>query len=84
MAETGATSCVNFCAYHGSVRDLKSLREFFHGVHTDMQGGSGCEAECGPSATLFDNYTSVASHEMVETITDGEIGLFTITGKTPA
>ncbi len=72
------TSCVDFCAYHGTIASVavggKSY-EIYYGVHPDMQSGSGCEFGCGSAATAFGNYTSVASHEMIETITDGEVGL---------
>jgi len=70
-----STSCTNFCAYHSTVGAPKFLRELFYSVHPDMQAGSGCESVCGGAAEPFDNYTSAASHEMVETITDAEVGL---------
>jgi Abnormal spindle-like microcephaly-assoc'd, ASPM-SPD-2-Hydin len=79
----GATSsCVSggFCAYHGTVAAAGSLHEFFYGVHPDMQAGTLCATGCGAAATPFGNYTSVASHEMVETITDAEVGLATVVG----
>jgi hypothetical protein len=76
----GSGSCQQFCAYHGTVAAAGSLAEFFYGVHPDMQTGSGCESGCGAAATPFGNYTSVASHEMVETITDAEVGLATVVG----
>jgi hypothetical protein len=76
ITQSGSGSCVSggFCAYHGTVAASKNIREFFYGVHPDMQAGSGCDTGCGAS-TPFGNYTSVASHEMVETITDAEVGL---------
>ncbi len=76
ITQDGETSCVGggFCAYHGTIAPGGSLPEFFYGVHPDMQAGSGCSTGCG-SSTVFGNYTSVASHELVETITDAEVGL---------
>jgi hypothetical protein len=73
-----ASSCVpgGFCAYHGTIASVQG-QEVYYGVHPDMQTGSGCETGCGAGALPFQNYTSVASHEMVETITDGEVGLAT-------
>jgi Cep192 domain 4 len=70
----GNVSCLDFCAYHGTIASAQ-VGEIYYGVHPDMQAGSGCDLGCGDGATPFDNYTSVASHEMVETITDPEVGL---------
>jgi len=69
-------SCTSggFCAYHGTIDAGGSVGEIYYGVHPDMQAGSGCDVGCGDGAP-FDNYTAVASHEMVETITDCEVGL---------
>ena len=74
------TSCVagGFCAYHGTVLS-RVLGEFYYAVQPDMQAGSGCDTGCG-SGTPFANVTSVASHELAETITDPEIGLATVYG----
>ena len=71
-----SSSCVSggFCAYHGTVAPAGSLGEFYYGVHPDMQSGSGCFTGCGNSS-VFGNYTSVTSHELVEMITDPEVGL---------
>ncbi len=82
ITQGGSSSCVGggFCAYHGTVGAAGSLAQFFYGVHPDMQAGSGCATGCGNAATPFGNYTSVASHEMVETITDAEVGLATVVG----
>jgi hypothetical protein len=76
----GSGSCVagGFCAYHGTIADAGG-HEIYYGVHPDMQAGSGCDVGCG-GGTTFQNDTSVASHEMVETITDGEVGLATSFG----
>src|SRR5262249_57674572 len=53
---------------------VAGLGEIYYGVHPDLQSGSGCATGCGGSTT-FGNQTSVASHEMVETITDCEVGI---------
>ena len=74
-----SASCVQFCAYHGTVASAAG-HEIYYGVHPDMQTGSGCEGGCGSDPTPFNNYTSVASHEMSETITDCEVGLATTQG----
>jgi hypothetical protein len=77
VKQGGSKSCVSggFCAYHGTIDAGGSVGEIYYGIHPDMQIGSGCEVGCGSGATPFDNYTAVASHEMVETITDCEVGL---------
>jgi hypothetical protein len=80
LTQGGTSSCVSggFCAYHGTL-NFGSHGEIYYGVHPDMQVGSGCDTGCG-SGTPFANYTSVASHEMVETITDCEVGVATVVG----
>jgi hypothetical protein len=81
ITQGGSSSCVSggFCAYHGTKAAAGSLHEFYYGVHPDMQAGSGCFTGCGNS-TVFGNYTSVASHELVEAITDAEVGIATVVG----
>ena len=81
ITQGGSSSCVSggFCAYHGTVASANG-HEIYYGVHPDMQAGSGCDTGCGSASNPFDNYTSVASHEMSETITDGEVGLATTNG----
>lgn len=72
----GSSSCAGggFCAYHNTFKSGSS--EIFYGVLPDMEAGSGCDSGCG-SGSAFENQTSVASHELIETITDPEIGLAT-------
>ncbi len=74
----GAKSCDangGFCAYHGtSTINGKSV---FYGVHPDFGPGSGCDVGCGSADTTFKNLCSAASHELVEAITDAEVGLST-------
>lgn len=77
ITQGGSSSCVSggFCAYHGTI--ASGGRNLLYGVQPDMQSGSGCFTGCGNSATEFNNYTSVASHEFSETITDAAVGLAT-------
>ena len=78
VTQGGTSSCAagGFCAYHGTVAATNSSgHEFYYGVHPDMQAGSGCDTGCGSAPTAFDNYTSVASHELTEMVTDPEVGL---------
>ena len=76
----GAASCQVFCAYHGTIANAAGFGEIEYGVHPDFQVGSGCENGCGAAATQFGNYTQVASHELVETMTDPEVGLAQVFG----
>jgi hypothetical protein len=69
------TSCTDFCAFHGTIANAGGKGEVYYGVEPDFQAGSGCEAGCGAAPTAFGNVTQVASHEMVETMTDAEVGL---------
>lgn len=81
ITQGGSSSCVagGFCAYHGTIASVGG-HEIYYGIHPDMQAGSGCATGCGSTGSVFGNYTQVASHEMVETITDAEVGLATVLG----
>ena len=71
----GSRSCEagGFCAYHNSFR--RRGKEVDYGVLPDLGPGSGCDTGCGRGATVFDNQTAVASHELIEAITDPQVGL---------
>ena len=79
ISQGGAKSCVagGFCAYHGTFK--RNSTDVFYGVLPDMSAGSGCDTGCG-SGSAFANQTSVASHEMIEAVTDAEVGLATKLG----
>jgi hypothetical protein len=64
----------DFCAYHGTTSSLFGGKHVLYGVMPDMQAGSPCNGICGGS-TIFGNYTSTTSHELVESMTDADIGL---------
>src|SRR5207302_1041006 len=76
ISQGGSSSCVSggFCAYHGTL--TRNSQHLYYGVHPDMQSGSGCDTGCG-NGTPFGNYCSVASHELIEAVTDAEVGLAT-------
>src|SRR5262249_52240730 len=59
----GSTSCVEFCAYHGTF--VLNGKDAFYGVLPDLSGG--CAGGCG-GGTKLQNQTSVASHELVEAV----------------
>ncbi|HEX7837409.1 MAG TPA: hypothetical protein VF469_08100 [Kofleriaceae bacterium] len=75
-APDGSRSCVTFCAYHGTyVRNGVNVN---YGVIPD-QGGS-CAGGCGNNAQRVNNMDSVASHELIEAVTDPAVGLATVFG----
>lgn len=62
-------SCSSFCAYHSTM--VHSGHDAFYGVMP------GCAQSCTTgSMTVFQSKTAAASHEMIEAVTDAEIGLF--------
>lgn len=79
ISQGSSKSCVGggFCAYHGTFK--RNSQNVYYGVLPDMSTGSGCDTGCG-SGTPFSNATSVASHELIETVTDAEVGLATVVG----
>ena len=70
----GSKSCVQFCAYHGTFKI--GNQNVYYGVLPSVESGA-CSSGCGSNATALNNATSVASHEMIETVTDAEVGLGT-------
>jgi uncharacterized repeat protein (TIGR01451 family) len=68
-------SCVSggFCAYHSNTGS-----NIPYGVLPDLSTG-GCSLGCG-GGTVFQNATSVSSHEMAEAITDAQVGSATVFG----
>jgi subtilisin-like proprotein convertase family protein len=81
ITQGGSNSCQagGFCAYHGTISNAGGMGEVYYGVHPDMQAGSGCDTGCG-TGTPFANEQSVASHELIETVTDPEVGIATVIG----
>jgi hypothetical protein len=71
-ASDGSKSCVQFCAYHGTY--TRNGKYVYYGVIPDL--GGACATGCGTS-TQANNTTSVASHEMIEAVTDPAVGVAT-------
>jgi hypothetical protein len=69
------SSCVQFCAYHSTFKrsDGSTL---YYGVMPDL--GGACAGGCGSASSYLANLTSVSSHEMIEAVTDPEVGLNTL------
>jgi hypothetical protein len=76
ISQGTSKSCVagGFCAYHGTFK--RNGQYVYYGVLPDMSAGSGCDTGCG-NGSAFGNQTSVASHEMIEAVTDAAVGLAT-------
>jgi hypothetical protein len=70
-----ASSCEQFCAYHEGFKSPKGQNTFY-GVIPDLDSFS-CSMGCG--ANSADRFTTSASHEVTEAITDG----FPTPGTTP-
>lgn len=66
----GNRSCVQFCAYHGSFK--LGGQKVYYGVMPDVSGGC---ASCGGTRDKLANTTIIASHELIESITDPGVGL---------
>jgi MYXO-CTERM domain-containing protein len=64
---------VDFCGYHNTT--MYGDYPVPYGVLMDMTPASACSAGCGPSKNYVDNATSVHSHELVEAVTDTDVGL---------
>ncbi|HEY4678657.1 MAG TPA: hypothetical protein VIJ01_15940 [Candidatus Angelobacter sp.] len=81
ISQGGSNSCQagGFCAYHGTTSNTLNAKHVLYGVLPDMQAGSGCATGCGTSS-VFGNYTSVTSHELVEAMTDAQVGIATVIG----
>ena len=71
-------SCANggFCAYHSTGTYGTANTPLPYGAIMDEFSG-GCSTGCGSSSTVLENMTSTTSHELAESVTDTDIGLFT-------
>src|SRR3954469_23039333 len=71
ITRDGTRSDTDFCAYHSTTTyELTRLR---YAVLPDSASDAGCGDHPGTR-----NYTGVASHELVESITDPDVGLNTL------
>lgn len=61
-------SCKDFCGYHGTINQTT-----YYVVLPDQGPGSGCEPGCG-KAGPFGNLTATAAHEVIEAVTDPQVG----------
>ena len=72
MGGSGSCEAGGFCGYHSAFRAGRAHVRY--AVLPDMGRGSGCDTGCG-GGSPFAAVTSVASHELVEAVTDPDVGL---------
>jgi hypothetical protein len=71
ITRDGTRSDTDYCAYHSTTTsDFVSIR---YAVLPDTASDAGCGSAPGAA-----NFTAVASHELVESITDPDVGLGTL------
>jgi hypothetical protein len=71
ITRDGTRSDTDYCAYHSTTTsDFVSIR---YAVLPDTAADAGCGSAPGTA-----NFTAVASHELVESITDPDVGLGTL------
>jgi MYXO-CTERM domain-containing protein len=68
----GQQSCQAFCGYHNTF--LHNGQSTFYAVIPDP---ASCGGACDFTANRFDSVTLISSHELVEAVTDAEVGLAT-------
>lgn len=72
ISDPGNVSCQDFCAYHGAYQNA-AQQSVLYTVMPEL-GANGCETGCGDGST-FENTCSATSHEVAESITDGDAAL---------
>ncbi len=68
----GYSSCVDFCAYHGTV--VQNNLYVPYGVFPDQGPTEACSTECA-AGTEIQDLTTISSHELAEAITDTAAGV---------
>ncbi len=72
ISNPNQVSCQTFCSYHGVYQNA-AKQSVYYVVAPDLSA-NGCETGCGSGST-FDNTCAATSHEVAESITDGQAGL---------
>ncbi len=80
ITQGGSQSCVVFCAYHGTTSAQYKLNNLEYGVFPDMSPSSSCFGGCGADPNYLNDTTAVSSHELVEAVTDAQVGLANVVG----
>jgi Bacterial Ig domain len=75
IRDPGAVACTDYCAYHSSYASTYQggVSQTVHYAVLPDQGSNGCQQGCG-AGTSFQNTCSSVSHEIVESMTDSEVG----------
>jgi hypothetical protein len=74
ITKSGMTSCVDYCAYHGTTANTFNSKNLAYGVMPDFTPPNSCNIGCG-TLSAFLNLTVVTSHELAEAVTDPDIGI---------
>ncbi len=79
IKDGSSTSCLQFCAYHGTIAPSASTggQYLMYGVLPDLTT-PGCNTGCGSDPLVVNRVTLIASHELVESITDPLVGSNTL------
>jgi hypothetical protein len=75
ITQGGQQSCVIFCAYHGTTSAQYKMKNLEYGIFPDMSPSSSCFGGCGADPNYLNDTTAVSSHELVEAVTDAEVGI---------
>ena len=78
ITQGGSQSCVIFCAYHGTTSAQYKMNNLEYGVFPDMSPSSSCFGGCGGDPNYLNDTTAVSSHELVEAVTDAQVGLASV------
>lgn len=71
VRDPGQLSCREYCAYHDSF-DRNGVQVRFALIPDHSTGG--CFSGCGEDTDFFNNMSASASHEVMEAITDPDVG----------
>lgn len=73
---TSACQAHSFCAYHGTLARSGPFNLYYAVMPDFSASGPGCDLGCGKTGdTQLQKVEEVTSHEMVEAITDAEVGI---------
>lgn len=81
VTDSGISSCVTYCAYHDSF--VAAGKTVFFSLIPDHRLG-GCSFGCGENPDWRANMTASASHEIVEAVTDADVGASSVNACGPA
>ena len=80
VGQGGTSACQvgSFCAYHGTLATSDAFNLYYAVMPDFSASGPGCDTGCGKSTdTILEKLQEVSSHEMIEAVTDAEVGIGT-------